>query len=179
MSTSAHLLVKMSRGASVSHSDLIILFGHDSYLLAVILAARIAATSEGHKCILIKILTSREQFKLLICNHSDSAMWVVCWCIGKSNQNIKHHSKSFWTHAVPVLYSSVAPLKKRGSAASSIMTKSSSSSVTPTSMYSFTRLYFACSRAHWLPTFLHRQYVCVCGYLSHCFWLNRDWFAGY
>lgn len=62
----------------------------------------------------------------------------------------------------PVLYSSVAPLKKRGSAASSIMTKSSSSSVTPTSMYSFTRLYFACSRAHWLPTFLHRDHVGWC-----------------
>lgn len=59
--------------------------------------------------------------------------------------------------AAPVLYSSVAPLKKRGSAASSIMTKSSSSSVTPTNMYSFTRLYFACSRAHWLPTFLHTK----------------------
>lgn len=72
--------------------------------------------------------------------------------------------------AAPVLYSSVAPLKKRGSAASSIMTKSSSSSVTPTNMYSFTRLYFACSRAHWLPTFLHtkkRKKSCFsfrCGY---------------
>lgn len=57
--------------------------------------------------------------------------------------------------ALPVLYSSVAPLKNRGNAASSIITKSSSSSVTPTSMYSFTRLYLACSSAHWLPTFLH------------------------
>lgn len=61
------------------------------------------------------------------------------------------------TLSEPVLYSSVAPLKKRGSAASNIITKSSSSSVTPTSMYSFTRLYLACSRAHWLPTFLHRD----------------------
>lgn len=57
----------------------------------------------------------------------------------------------------PVLYSSVAPLKKRGSDASSIMMKSSSSSVTPTSMYSFTRLYLACSNAHWLPTFLQTE----------------------
>lgn len=54
-------------------------------------------------------------------------------------------------------YSSVAPLKKRGRAASSIMIKSSSSSVTPTSRYSFTKLYLACSRAHLLPTFLRKR----------------------
>lgn len=84
--------------------------------------------------------------------------YVACFNIGERNKG-----GSEWL--APVLYSSVAPLKKRGNAASSIMTKSSSSSVTPTSRYSFTRLYLACSRAHWLPTFLHRDRAkCVISY---------------
>lgn len=61
------------------------------------------------------------------------------------------------TILIPVRYSSVAPLKKRGKAASNNMIKSSSSSVTPTRKYSLIRLYLACSKAHLLPTFLKWQ----------------------
>lgn len=85
---------------------------------------------------------------------------------GRETQNYSSRSKEFtlkktvcgWKiHGIPVRYSSVAPLKNRGKAASSNMIKSSSSSVTPTRKYSLIRLYLACSKAHLLPTFLKWQ----------------------